>query len=93
MISVDMATGFIFDISPDNNYDVSHYNKSTMFRLDHLPLTILQYRQAEGFDLHGGNVDENGIWQQDISYDCRLESNYPAHTSTTVRRALSFCLT
>ena len=42
------------------------------YRLDHLPLAIIQYQEAEGFDLHGGNVDEKGNWQQDLSYDCRF---------------------
>eukprot|EP00116_Pleurobrachia_bachei_P006894 sb/3467156/ len=41
------------------------------FRLDHLPLAIIQYKGAEGFDLHGGNVDSEGNWQQDLSYECR----------------------
>ena len=39
------------------------------FRIDHLPLATIQYKESDGFDLHGGALDENGTWQQELSYN------------------------
>ena len=39
------------------------------FRLDHLPLLLIQRSNVEGFDLHGGAVSESGRWNQELSYD------------------------
>jgi len=38
------------------------------FRLDHLPLLLLQRRGVEGFDLHGGAIGASGTWNQELSY-------------------------
>jgi len=39
------------------------------FRIDHLPLATIQYQGSDGFDLHGGALDELGTWQQELSYN------------------------
>ena len=38
------------------------------FRLDHLPLLLIQRPQVEGFDRHGGAIASNGEWNQELSY-------------------------
>eukprot|EP00300_Choanocystis_sp_HF-7_P023304 c233_g1_i2.p1 GENE.c233_g1_i2~~c233_g1_i2.p1 ORF type:complete len:319 (+),score=63.66 c233_g1_i2:36-992(+) len=38
------------------------------FRLDHLPLCIIQRKGCEGFDFHGGAVGPNGTWDESIDY-------------------------
>ncbi len=34
------------------------------YRLDHLPLTIIQRPGAEGFDFHGGAIASSGAWNE-----------------------------
>ncbi|KAA8491853.1 hypothetical protein FVE85_8335 [Porphyridium purpureum] len=38
------------------------------FRLDHLPLCVQQRRGVEGFDLHGGNLDASGNYNEHLAY-------------------------
>jgi len=40
------------------------------YRLDHLPLAILQHRGSEGFALHGGPLDSNGRFNPALQYRC-----------------------
>ena len=38
------------------------------YRLDHQPLVIIQDKGAEGFDMHGGAIDDGNMWDPYLSY-------------------------
>lgn len=44
------------------------------YRLDHLPLCIIQHAGSEGFDLHGGRITNDGTelghFESDLAYSC-----------------------
>ena len=40
------------------------------YRMDHLPLTLLQNAGSEGFALHGGPLDSEGRFNPALQYRC-----------------------
>jgi len=40
------------------------------YRMDHLPFVILQRAGSEGFHLHGGPVDDSGVFNPMLQYRC-----------------------
>ncbi len=39
------------------------------YRMDHLPLLIQQKRNCDGFDFHGGRLNQDGSWIQGLAYE------------------------
>lgn len=39
------------------------------YRMDHLPLLIQQKKGADGFDFHGGRLNQDGSWIQGLAYE------------------------
>lgn len=59
------------------------------YRMDHLPLLIQQRENCDGFDFHGGRLNQDGSWIQGLAYEfvngrpyCNLLASSVALTTT-----------
>jgi len=57
------------------------------FRLDHLPLAIIQVPDGEGFDLHGGRLNSKGQLNFEINYQAAGDRVFPTLLN------VAYCLT
>jgi len=55
------------------------------YRLDHLPLTILQNRNSEGFALHGGPLNSEGQFNPTLQYRCVAGALYNSLLAMSVQ--------